>query len=243
MSSRPVVIKTFISIANVRNAGRWKSFNRSVLRLLKNRPFDVKLEKRYRHFSTFASLATSVRPLPRIIESPDRGSITVHWCENGTEPSEYANIFLRDHCRCPLCYDSNSNSRLLEPYTLALDVSPKEITVDQSSVKITWSDKHNSVYSFNELKSLQSNLDDDVRYMDPILWKSEFFRRNGFPTYSMSDVIEDERIMLDWFTDLKRVGVTVLKGAGEGVGALQIIKDKLFGGYFKSTHYGYILCF
>ena len=100
-------------------------------------------------------------------------------------------------------------------------------------------DSH-STYSYDFLKNVnsQSRLDDDVRYMNPILWKAEQFQRNGFPTYAMSDVIGNEESMLDWFIDLKRIGATVLTGAGDELGALDTIKEKLFGGYFKSTHYG-----
>ena len=177
---------------------------------------------------------------PKIFEDHVRGSIKIAW-EDGME-SEYANIFLRDQCRCPLCYNSNSNSRLLEPYNLSLDISPIKTVTDavNRSLHISWSDGHESTYSFDFLKNvnLQSRLDDDVRYMNPILWKSEQFRRNGFPTYAMSDVIGDEESMLDWFTDLKRIGATVLTGAGDKPGALDVIRKNIFGGYFKSTHYG-----
>ena len=176
----------------------------------------------------------------KIYEDHARGSITVAW-NDGTE-SEYANIFLRDQCRCPQCYNSNSNSRLLEPYTLPLDITPNNTVVDEvdRSLRVSWSDGHKSTYSFDFLKNVnsQSRLDDDVRYMNPILWKAERFQRNGFPTYAMSDVIGNEESMLDWFIDLKRIGATVLTGAGDKLGALDTIKEKLFGGYFKSTHYG-----
>ena len=173
---------------------------------------------------------------PKIIEDHGKGSIKVTW-DDGIE-SEYANIFLRDQCKCSLCYNANSNSRLLEPYTLNLDVLPNRTVISGDTLSVSWSDGHQSSYPFEFLKNVQTGLDDDVRYLDPILWKSEHFQRNYFPTYSMSEIIGDEGLMLEWFTNLKRVGVTVLTGGGAEPGALDTIKEKLFGGYFKSTHYG-----
>ncbi|XP_066923820.1 gamma-butyrobetaine dioxygenase-like [Clytia hemisphaerica] len=190
-------------------------------------------------YKTRRLISTSHRGLyaPSVIENNENLSLKVSW-DNGEE-SEFANIFLRDQCQCPSCFKVESYNRLLEPYTIPSDVKPKNIEITQNSINISWTDEHFSSYPFEYLQNIQKGLDDDVRYLEPIMWKSGYFKKNGFPTYDLSDLIENESAMLDWFLDLKRLGVTLLKGGEEKKGALELIKEKLFGGYFKSTHYGH----
>ena len=192
-----------------------------------------------RWLSAFSNslLSKSNSPL-EVVDNQEKGSLELTWSDG--EKLEFAKIFLRDHCRCQECFDAKSYNRLLEPYTLPLDVTPTSIQASDQSLEITWSDNHSSSYSFEYLKTVQQGLDHNVRHIEPTLWKVEDLVNGDLPRYDLMEVIEDEGTMWKWFLDLKKLGVTVLTNGGAAPGALNVCKEKIFGGYTKATHYGYV---
>jgi len=173
---------------------------------------------------------------PEVVDDKERGSLELRWSHG--EKLEFAKIFLRDHCRCSECFNANSNNRLLEPYTIPLDVTPTNIQISEQSLEISWSDNHTSTYSFEYLRTVQRGLDQDVRYIKPTLWKVGDLKDGELPRYDLAEVVEDERTMWRWFLDLKKLGITILTNAGTTPGALNLCREKIFGGYYKATHYG-----
>ena len=202
------------------------------------RTFNGKNQNLFKEFQNHTRLVQQCfysNNLVNVIENKQKKRIQLEW-DNG-KVDEFANIFLRDHCKCPKCYDEFSSNRLQEVYTIPLDVEPVEVNVSQGSLNVNWSDNHLSEYSFDYLQNVQRGLNDDVRYLPPNLWKKCDIEKH-FPEYSLEDIVQNESTMLEWFLDLKQTGVTMIVDAGESLDVLDYCRDKLFGGYYKSSHYG-----
>lgn len=55
-------------------------------------------------------------------------------------------LWLRDHCRCPLCYNVNTNQRMLDITAVSPDIKPCNLSLHEDVLKITWPDEHHSEY-------------------------------------------------------------------------------------------------
>ena len=75
-------------------------------------------------------------------------SLTLAW-DDGSR-STYHYIWLRDNCPC--CRHSQTNHRLIETSTIALNIEPKELSLSDKEIKIAWEDSHISIFSFDWLK-------------------------------------------------------------------------------------------
>jgi ATP-binding protein involved in chromosome partitioning len=63
---------------------------------------------------------------------------------------------LRLACRCALCIEEMTGAKLLDPKTIASDVSPKKISsIGNYALQFDWSDGHNTgIYPFKALRAL-----------------------------------------------------------------------------------------
>ena len=63
---------------------------------------------------------------------------------------------LRLACRCAACVEEMSGQPLLNPATIAPDISPRSInTVGNYAITIAWSDGHSTgIYAFDYLRGL-----------------------------------------------------------------------------------------
>jgi ATP-binding protein involved in chromosome partitioning len=63
---------------------------------------------------------------------------------------------LRLACRCAVCIEEMTGEKLLDPKTIASDVSPRKIvSIGNYAIQFDWSDGHNTgIYSFKDLRAL-----------------------------------------------------------------------------------------
>ena len=193
------------------------------------------------------SVATETPASPSHLQVTDvkatknNGILGVTW-ENGTE-TKFSNVFLRDCCRCSECYNASAQQRTLDTVpSVPLDIRPRNTDIDDDAVHVTWDDGHVSSYTHESLwrqhvmTATPGSEKSDIRYIKPTPWTADDIS-GKIPTFDFNAVLENDVTKYDWFHDMMEVGVTLLTGAGREDTALDRFKQ-LFGGYFKSTHYG-----
>ncbi|KAF2852175.1 Trimethyllysine dioxygenase [Plenodomus tracheiphilus IPT5] len=71
------------------------------------------------------------------------------------------NIWLRDNCQCSNCVHDATKQRLLDTFSIPHDIAIKDVIMDDSKVKIEWSDGHKSEYEQSFLQ--QTTVNDETR--------------------------------------------------------------------------------
>ena len=91
----------------------------------------------------------------------DATGLTIRWadCTQQIDPRD-----LRLACRCAACRDEVSGKPLLNPATIALDVTPNRIwSVGNYALGVAFSDGHNSgIYTWSALRGIESPEAEDV---------------------------------------------------------------------------------
>lgn len=62
-------------------------------------------------------------------------------------------VWLRDHCRCPACYNAKTFQRSIEILDLPLDVKPQRISIENQALKISWPDGHVTEFAVEWLRN------------------------------------------------------------------------------------------
>lgn len=85
-----------------------------------------------------ASNTTSPSALPNDFAhvSADDKIARVTWA-SGIE-SRFHHIWLRDHCRCPVCYHPKTKQRLLNTFSLPADIRPLSLEATNEGLRVTW---------------------------------------------------------------------------------------------------------
>lgn len=111
--------------------------------------------------------------------------LTIDW---GTgKGSELHFVWLRDNCSCSSCIHPSSLQKLHSSADIPLDIKPKgDITVGDTSVKITWTDGHSSEYPFQWLKKHTYHDSSQKEWNEsrkPTFWKNTDICDKHFVSY------------------------------------------------------------
>ncbi|XP_053655529.1 trimethyllysine dioxygenase, mitochondrial [Cherax quadricarinatus] len=102
-------------------------------------------------------------------------------------------LWLRDHCRCPLCYNHKTHQRIYDVNDINLNIRPAAVSTTKEVLKIKWPDGHNSEY---EYKFLWQNSFEGQRtsYKVPrLLWKATTFPAAHLTTVPLGDLYDPEK--------------------------------------------------
>ena len=177
------------------------------------------------------SLKKFPKPLRHNIDT-NCGVVEIYWEDEVT--SRHSSIFLRDCCLCSQCFNSDSKQRRIDTFKeIPLNIKPISIGITNSHVRFTWPDNHVTVFTHEFLLERRCNEYKDISQLKPTLWAS----LSDIPRFNLDSVLENEATRYAWFESFCEFGVALFTGAKKEKGELERVK-KIFGGYFKSTHYG-----
>ncbi|KAI4462095.1 gamma-butyrobetaine hydroxylase-related [Holotrichia oblita] len=74
----------------------------------------------------------------------------------GDTSAKFHYFWLRDHCRCPKCYNHVTNQINNDVKTIPFNIRPKFCEEVEGKLNITWPDEHKTEYDINLLKKLIS---------------------------------------------------------------------------------------
>lgn len=149
------------------------------------------------------------------------------------------NVWLRDNCTCPTCYNSETYQRLLDLSELSLDVKPAQIVQTScDSLTIEWSDSHESRYLLDWLLTHTSPFptrDPNKTIPDRQLWqKSKFAENGGYPEVSYEQGLAKSS---DLYTNIHKFGFCFISGIPVSGPSTEELCGKI-GTYIQHTHYG-----
>ncbi|XP_053329739.1 trimethyllysine dioxygenase, mitochondrial [Spea bombifrons] len=99
-------------------------------------------------------------------------------------------IWLRDHCRSASCYNSKTNQRSLDTASVELDIKPKQVRVDETTLYLTWPDGHMTRYGLEWLMENSYEGQKQQLVQPRILWNSIIYKEADVPSVSFLDFLE-----------------------------------------------------
>ncbi|KAL2144298.1 hypothetical protein VTI28DRAFT_9286 [Corynascus sepedonium] len=121
------------------------------------------------------------------IELPDYLAFPGH----NIRRNNFANIWLRDNCRCADCVNQNTMQRNFDTFKLSPDLFITKVDADYTHVFVEWSDGHRSSYRWDFLRHYMYN---DLRRDKPSreLWGDEIQMKPPEVEYDMVMDEEDD---------------------------------------------------
>ncbi|XP_037089830.1 trimethyllysine dioxygenase, mitochondrial-like [Pollicipes pollicipes] len=152
-------------------------------------------------------------------------------------------VWLRDHCRCPSCYNTTTHQRQTDVRDLVFDVHPSQFAVDQSgtSITITWHDGHESKYSLQWLWE-NSYISQKYRQMQQdrvwkrCLWDAWTAAREDLPTVHHDQFMQDEAGVRQMLKGFLTHGVVTVTGVSASLEATRRVIERV--GAVQNTIFG-----
>ncbi|XP_077989242.1 gamma-butyrobetaine dioxygenase-like [Glandiceps talaboti] len=162
----------------------------------------------------------------------DEKELRLRWNDGYTH--EYPYVWLRDCCRCPLCFHSDAKARKVLIEDLDIDILPSsiELSEDGKSVTVVWPDNHRSIFESDFLRGIEFK---DARPATKSkIWGSEL--TNNLPTFQFEDVMSNDNTLLEFLEGLRDIGLILVKNTPTEMGQVE-----KFGGrvsHIRVTNYG-----
>ncbi|KAK7864015.1 hypothetical protein R5R35_000120 [Gryllus longicercus] len=124
------------------------------------------------------------------------------------KPLNFNLIWLRDHCRCPECYNYSTNQKRCSILDIAQNASVKECTVENNILKIIWTDNHKSTFSLEWLSQFYNNT---KKCECPVLWNKRIMKSLNIKSIDVKDFLYSDKGILELLTSVLRFGVGFIK--------------------------------
>ena len=157
--------------------------------------------------------------------------VQVIW-EDGHE-SLYHNLWLRDACHCPKCFQQNTLSLNSgegeghDPLKMPLNPIPDTVRIDhQRNLEIIWGGEepgHQSVFDPSWLR-VHCQKDQALQQRrKPQLWDSSV----SIPHFDYSDVMEDDEALLLWLEKMRDLGVAIIDDVPKNKAGFQSLIERI----------------
>ena len=195
-----------------------------------------------------ANITASRFLVQKLEKKAEGGMLHVTW--NNNSMNRYPFAYLRDNCQCSECFHESAYQRSFDTVgKLDLKILPEnyDVRLDGKEIVIAWPDGHVSVFDSDWLHSrrLVDAKDDPSSVMLPNLnkegvefWNAETMQ-GKVPKLDFKDLMEDDGALFDWLKILHSVGIALVVNTPLEVEQAEKLCDRV--GYFKTTHYGYVI--
>ncbi|KNC84442.1 trimethyllysine dioxygenase [Sphaeroforma arctica JP610] len=134
-------------------------------------------------------------------------------------------IWLRDHCRCPTCYHTDTRQRLLETYDLPLDIAPEHAQIRDDALDVQWPDGHSSTYLLSSLRNAMAKRPrketDRQTFWDASIAATP-------PVTQYNEFMDSTSGIKSWLTDIKRTGFALVDGVPATEQATQAVIKRVY---------------
>jgi len=138
-----------------------------------------------------------------------------HGEQSSGSSSEFHYVWLRDNCDCAQCKHPDTDERIMVTALIADDIAPTKAEIQGNDLLIEWNQyAHQSCYSLDWLAAhdySRSTFSDDTAQGKLHLWGNEF--QDSIPNYQYSDLHNNDVELLNWCSDLRDYGLTIVRGA------------------------------
>ncbi|XP_033127258.1 trimethyllysine dioxygenase, mitochondrial-like [Anneissia japonica] len=137
----------------------------------------------------------SVKPMP------DHIVIKVR---NGEE-IKTSGMWLRDHCRCDLCYSESRNQSLYDPGSISSKPTIVELIHNENEICVEWDDGHRSAYETTWI--MNCLLNKRPRYPNKQLWNVEKIKSANISMISYKDYMNETDALAECLRNLYTYGL------------------------------------
>ncbi|XP_037779925.1 trimethyllysine dioxygenase, mitochondrial-like [Penaeus monodon] len=101
--------------------------------------------------------------------------------------------WLRDHCRCPKCYNYKTFQRIHDVYKIPLNIRPASVKTNKDGVVLEWPDGHKSQYDYkflwqNSFESKRTSFKEQR-----VLWTAAKFPKEPLTTVPLSELTKPDK--------------------------------------------------
>ena len=148
----------------------------------------------------------------------------------GKEESSWNLLWLRDNCRCPHCWYTETAQRQLNTLRLISSpelYSPRSAHIEDHALVVSWLDGHRSIFSLGWLRAHAQK----ARYpLAKLQWRGPTFSQHGepLPELALKEVQEQGSAGVDrWLTLLQKYGFVIIDGVEPEVGAMRAVVESI----------------
>ena len=153
--------------------------------------------------------------------------------------SKFHYLWLRDNCSCSCCLQADTNQRLFDTFKISLDVRPSHMELTDDKMRICWEDGHVSEYPLKWLIK-NSYEHEGIGGLADEPWPVELWGKeiaSNPPEVEYSRVMESDRELLKWMTNVKIHGFCFVRGVPETAEEThKLLVDKI--GAIRNTIFG-----
>ncbi|KAG6307716.1 hypothetical protein E4U45_003753 [Claviceps purpurea] len=142
-----------------------------------------------------------------------------------------------DNCRCDECVDQATLQRNFNTFDIPLDIAPKTVKRHGNGFDVTWSDSHESTYTwpwlFKALNGIQAG---DRRHIKSVLWSSSI--TDNPPKLDYDSIMDRTKItgMMNLTNLIKIYGFVFVTDSPKTPEATEELLKAI--GPIRNTHYG-----
>ncbi|QLI66285.1 Trimethyllysine dioxygenase [Metarhizium brunneum] len=172
------------------------------------------------------------------LESNSKG-LVLKVSEGGkSSPKRLSQLWLRDNCRCVKCVNQDTMQRSFNTFQISDKIAAKSIHQNQDGVEITWSDSHQSSYSWAWLRSAVYGVENKKlkNLGDQTLWSASI--ASNPPEVSFDSVMAkgDVSGMADLTEKIRGYGICFVTNTPKTPEATNELLEAI--GPIRNTHYG-----
>lgn len=151
--------------------------------------------------------------------------------------SDFHGIWLRDHCRCEMCFHKITKQRLLDTSSIPLDISPESSVIDNEAgmLQVIWRDGHRSTYPLSWLHKHSYSpklFIPDIREIK--LWGSVLAQQ--LPTTSYTEIMDGDAGLSKWLQNINDFGIGFVDGVPVSKKKTEELSRMI--SHIRETHYG-----
>lgn len=154
---------------------------------------------------------------------------------DGTYLPELSSFWLRDHCRCSQCYDSETSQRKQSVLDIPIDIQPLRVTANGNQLTVTWLDQHESKYNIAKLQSLLK-IPSSLTPSELSLWSESDIKKSAYARVTLNDYLCDDAVAKSIVASLVRFGVAFIEKVPANVQSTEMAVKRLFA--VQKTFFG-----
>ncbi|XP_031616607.1 trimethyllysine dioxygenase, mitochondrial-like [Contarinia nasturtii] len=168
-------------------------------------------------------------------DTSEEKSKMIEICHSDLQNSlKVCSFWLRDHCRCSICYSCDTFQRKTNIIDIPLDIEPIDIKDENNLIHVTWSDGHESSYDIFELKDrLNPKLQPIV---EKCLWTGAEIVCSDYANVTLNDYLCNDDVAKKVVTSLIKFGCAFIKNVPANLQSTDIAVRRLFS--IQKTNFG-----
>ncbi|XP_028410876.1 gamma-butyrobetaine dioxygenase-like [Dendronephthya gigantea] len=190
------------------------------------------------------ALSVSENTAQNVYKNEDE-CLSIKWNDGSID--KYPYIYLRENCRCPVCYKDERKSRtMFSPKVVDLDITAEYANwnAEQNLLEVKWEDGHTSNYSSDWLKYLRYR--PLVEEQSPSLikkgiqlWGEEMSEKSNLPVFQFDELMADDEVLYKWMVAIAtQTGIAKIENAPKEAGHIRKMGERV--GYLVQSTFGVV---